>query len=174
MQNPYAPPTSIRNESRVGHRITLNLWWRLLRTVVCGMVGYFTPFAILIPMFAIKYGWHPIGSHIEGLAFMHWPITVAGWALLIPNVCCMIFFGAAGYAKSVLSVDSPRFVRWLSLGIAILIGYVAMLTMTFTFDPWPESWSPERRNLLQSGVTLILPVALSLFWLLARRRQRTK
>ncbi len=174
MQNPYASPTAIRNESGVGQRITLNPRPRLLRTAVCGIVGYFAPFAVLIPVYALQFGWHPIGEQFDGLADWHWPITLTGWALLIPNLFCLVLFGAAGCAKSSRHTPSPVFVRWLTMGVATLIGYAAMLGIIFVFDPWPGSWSAERTNLTQSGIALIPPVALSLCWLVARRQRRTK
>ncbi len=170
MQNPYAPSTPIRNENSVGHRITLNLGSRLFRSSFCGIAGYFAPFVILIPLFALKFGWHPIGEQIEGLADWHWPITLAGWALLIPNMCCVVFFGFAGYTKNSPTMPSARFIRWLSLGVATLIGYAAMLTIEFIFDPWPASWSAERTNLLQSVITLSLPAVVTLHWLLGRSK----
>ena len=173
MQNPYATPNSISGENRSASESPPDLAPRLVRGVLGALLGYLAPFVVLVPMFAMRFGWHPIDEQIEGLVDWHWPISSAGSALLIPNACCMVVFAIAASRRDVRSKPKVRFNRWFSLGAATLIGYATMLLGTFVFDPLPGSWSAEQTNLVQSGFVLLIPALTACYWIVIARNSKS-
>ncbi|MGN6548217.1 MAG: hypothetical protein ACTHK7_24490 [Aureliella sp.] len=157
MESPYAAPRHLENSSsRVGTRLHRSF----SRGIIFGLGGYFTPFVILVPMFCIKFGSYPNGDMITGLAAWHWPVTAAGYALLIPNIACLMFFGSFGYARASLLPRPNRNDGRLLLGLATLVGYFCMLTLVFVLRPLPSAWSGELTNLIQSGFVMAFPIGL--------------
>jgi len=165
MLNPYETPNPTAATSDSNHRPPA-FAPRLVRVATYAIGGYFAPFVILVPMFTMKFGLQPPGEWVSGLADWHWPITTSGLALLVPNLCCMVELGAAGFRKNVSFNPPTKPNRWLSLGIATLTGYSAMLAVVFVLDPLPGSWSAERTNVVQSAFALFIPTLVSLRWLL--------
>lgn len=159
MLNPYVPPDIATDREPTDASPDRP---SLIRGLAFASLGYFTPFVILFPMFWVKHGWVPIDEMIIGLVAWHWPVNMIGCALLIPNLACLLLFGFAGYNRSGLLGHLGRRANGVSLGIATLIGYFAMLTVYYTVDPFRNSWG-ELNAIAGSGFVLAFPIGIWLY-----------
>lgn len=165
MTNPYESPNTGANleESRKFDR-------SLIRGVFFGLCGYFTPFVIVVPLLCVQLAVHPIEQIDEvfaGLAGWHWPINLIGCLLLIPNYVCLLTFGVAGYKREGVIYRIGLNADGISLGVATLLGYLAMLVVHFVFEPF-RYWSAELTAVAQSLLVLLFPIALMLYCTLMR------
>lgn len=165
MSNPYASPNTAPNLDD-----SCKFDRSVKRGAFFGLCGYFAPFLIVVLMLCLRFGIHPIEQMDEvyaGLAGWHWPINLIGCLLLIPNYACLLTFGVAGYKREGLIRRMGLNSDGISLGVATLIGYFAMLVVHFMFDPF-RYWSAELTAVTQSLVALLFPIALMLYCTLIR------
>ncbi len=159
--NPYSSPDDPAQIVHSGVPRLAIVWRRPVYVLILALLGYILPFFVLFARDVFENGnqaFLDLRNLPLNLLAVHWPFTIASWALLIPNVCCMAFAGFT--AHSLFISRSCRLLHcvWVWLVLATMIGYAITLVVLTVHNPIPRAWSAEWTNLASSAMIMLLPL----------------